>query len=91
VDNPDLHHQLVSILADVFQVELPASLEDVTQDELEEWDSFNHLRLVSDLEDIFQITIDDEDIPDMTSLKQVKALLQRHGANSVDGTDPMSQ
>ena len=83
---PDLHHQLVSILAEVFQVELPASLEDVTQEELEEWDSFNHLRLVSDLEDIFQITIDDEDIPEMTSLKQVKALLQRYGATSVDGT-----
>lgn len=87
MQHPDLHHQLVSILAEVFQVELPASLEDVTQDELEEWDSFNHLRLVSDLEDIFQITIDDEDIPEMTSLKQVKALLQRYGAISVDQTD----
>lgn len=87
MQHPDLHHQLVSILAEVFQVELPASLEDVTQDELEEWDSFNHLRLVSDLEDIFQITIDDEDIPEMTSLKQVKALLQRYGATSVDQTD----
>jgi acyl carrier protein len=87
LQHPDLHHQLVSILAEVFQVELPASLEDVTQDELEEWDSFNHLRLVSDLEDIFQITIDDEDIPEMTSLKQVKALLQRYGATSVDQTD----
>jgi acyl carrier protein len=87
VGHPDLHHQLVSILADVFQVELPASLEDVTQDELEEWDSFNHLRLVSDLEEIFQMTIDDEDIPDMTSLKRVEALLQRHGATSVDKTD----
>jgi acyl carrier protein len=87
LQHPDLHHQLVSILADVFQVELPVSLEDVTQNELEEWDSFNHLRLVSDLEDIFQITIDDEDIPEMTSLKQVKALLQRYGATSVDQTD----
>jgi acyl carrier protein len=87
LQHPDLHHHLVSILAEVFQVELPASLEDVTQDELEEWDSFNHLRLVSDLEDIFQITIDDADIPEMTSLKQVKALLQRYGATSVDGTN----
>jgi acyl carrier protein len=68
-------------------VELPASLEDVTQDELEAWDSFNHLRLVSDLEDIFQITIDDADIPEMTSLQQVKALLQRYGATSVDQAD----
>lgn len=85
--HPDLHHQLVSILADVFQVELSVSIEDVTQDELEEWDSFNHLRLVSDLEDIFQITIDDADIPDMTSLKQVKALLQRYDATSLDQTD----
>ena len=87
MEHADLHRQIVSILADVFQVELPASLEDVTQDELEEWDSFSHLRLVSDLEDIFQITIDDADIPDMTSLEQVKALLQRHGVISVDKAD----
>jgi acyl carrier protein len=87
LQHPDLHHQLVSILAEVFQVEFPASLEDVSQDELEEWDSFNHLRLVSDLEDIFQITIDDVDIPEMTSLKQVKALLQRYGTPSVDQPD----
>ena len=47
----------------------------------------NHLRLDSDLEAIFQTTIDDADILEMTSLKQVKALLQRYGATSLDGTD----
>ena len=83
MEHPDLHHQVVSLLADVFQAELSPSIEDLTQDEVEAWDSFNHLRLVSELEDIFEIAIDDEDIPDMLSLQQIKTLLQRHGVGVI--------
>lgn len=82
MEHADLHQQIVAILEDVFQVDLPEPLDDLSQDELEAWDSFNHLRLVSELEDTFEITLDDEDIPDMTSLQRVKALLQRHGVTS---------
>jgi acyl carrier protein len=83
MEHPDLHQQLISILEDVFQVELPEPIDDLTQDELEEWDSFNHLRLVSELEDIFEITLDDADIPEMTSLQRVKSLLQRYGVGTL--------
>jgi acyl carrier protein len=83
MEYPDLHQQLISILEDVFQVELPESIDDLTQDELEEWDSFNHLRLVSELEDTFEIMLDDKDIPEMTSLQRVKSLLQRHGVGTL--------
>jgi acyl carrier protein len=83
MEHPDLHQQLISILEDVFQVELPESINDLTQDELEEWDSFNHLRLVSELEDTFEIMLDDKDIPEMTSLQRVKSLLQRHGVGTL--------
>ncbi len=83
MEHPDLHQQIVTILAEVFQVELPESIDDLAQDELEEWDSFNHLRLVSELEDTFEITLEDEDIPEITSLQRVKALLQRHGVGAL--------
>ena len=83
MEHPDLHDQIVAMLADVFQIELSESIEDLKQDEVEAWDSFNHLRLVSELEDTFEISIDDEDIPDMLSLQQVKALLQRHGVGVI--------
>jgi acyl carrier protein len=83
MEHPDLHQQVVAILEDVLQVELPESIEDLTQDVLEEWDSFNHLRLVYELEDTFEFTLDDEDIPEMTSLQRVKAMLQRHGVGAL--------
>jgi acyl carrier protein len=83
MEHPDLHQQLVSILEDIFQVELPESIDDLAQDELEEWDSFNHLRLVSELEDTFEIMLDDKDIPEMTSLQRVKSLLQRYGVGTL--------
>jgi acyl carrier protein len=77
--HPDLHQQVVNILSDVLQVDLDPALEDVMQQDLEEWDSFNHLRLVAELEDVFQITLSDEEIPELTSLQQVKALLRQRG------------
>jgi len=83
MEHPDLHQQIVSILADIFQIELPPSLDDLTQDELKEWDSFNHLRLVYELEDTFEITFDDEDIPAMTSLIRIKELLQHYGVGAL--------
>jgi acyl carrier protein len=83
MQHSDLHQQIISILEDIFQVELPSSIDDLTQDELEEWDSFNHLRLVSELEDTFEIALDDEDIPAMTSLKRIEELLQRHGVGAL--------
>lgn len=75
----DLHRQVVAILADVFQVDIDPSIEDVAQQELEQWDSFNHLRLVSELEEAFHITLSDEEIPELTSLQRVEALLVQRG------------
>jgi acyl carrier protein len=83
MDHLDLHQQVVAILAEVFQVALPPTIEELAQDELEAWDSFNHLRLISELEDTFEITFDDEDIPAMTSLQSIKARLQRHGVGAL--------
>jgi acyl carrier protein len=39
--------------------------------------------LVSELEDTFEIALDDEDIPAMTSLKRIEELLQRHGVGAL--------
>jgi acyl carrier protein len=75
----DLHRQVVAIFADVFQVDIDPSIENLAQQELEQWDSFNHLRLVSELEEIFQIMLSDEEIPELTTLQRVETLLAQRG------------
>jgi acyl carrier protein len=71
---------VVNIFSEIsFQVDLDPSTEDILQQDLKEWDLFNHLRLVAELEDAFHITLSDEEIPELISLQQVKALLGQRG------------
>lgn len=79
--NGSLNERLIAILADVFQVELPAGAADVQQADIEEWDSFSHLRLIAELEDTFEISLSDDEVPEMTSLGKIATTLAQHGVS----------
>lgn len=68
----DLEERLVSIFHDVFQIEPTIDIEHLTQDAVAEWDSFAHLRLILELEQIFEISIADEDAVNMSSFLEIK-------------------
>lgn len=44
-----------------------------------EWDSVAHMRLVSEIEDVFDIMIETEDVIDMSSYATVRTILGRYG------------
>jgi acyl carrier protein len=76
-----LRGKLFAILSDVFQVPLNMASGDILQQELDVWDSFNHLRLVLELEQSFNITLSDADTLEMTSLNKMESLLQARGVS----------
>lgn len=43
-----------------------------------EWDSVSHMVLVTELEDAFDISLDTEDVIDMSSVHKAKEILTRH-------------
>ncbi len=78
-----LHQQLVSLFSDVFQAELDPSIEDISRSQLESWDSINHFRLVAELEQIFNITLSDEEVVTLASLRHIETLLIRRGLGNL--------
>jgi acyl carrier protein len=70
-----LHQKLLTIFADVFQIEIDADAEDIGRDELQAWDSVNHLRLVAEIEELFSIILSDEEVTTIASLSDLKRLL----------------
>ena len=74
-----LHGQVITILNDVMQLELGLEVEDIRRQQVEQWDSVNHLRLVLELEETFGITLNDEDVLSMQSLRQIEGILRRYG------------
>lgn len=43
-----------------------------------EWDSISHMVLITELEDAFDISLDTEDVIDMSSVLKAKEILAKH-------------
>ena len=69
MDLSQIDDQLKAIFLDVFQAELSDSTFDweKQQNDYENWDSFGHLRIVSEIEEKFGIKLDIDDIIYITS------------------------
>jgi acyl carrier protein len=80
--NPELHQKVVAIFADIFQVEIESDVEDIHRDETEAWDSVNHLRLVVEIEEVFEAALSDEEVATIASLRDVEKLLINRGTGS---------
>ncbi len=73
---------------EIFATALAVPAEQIT-DELEyqgipEWDSMSHMILMTELESAYAITIETQDMLDMTSVPKVKELLAKYNI-SVNG------
>ena len=61
--------------------DLDVVTENLTPDEVELWDSITHMDLCAKLEEAFNINFDVEDISEMESIGQIKAILKRYGVD----------
>jgi acyl carrier protein len=73
----------VSIFADVFQVDFDPDTNDISREEVHAWDSINHFRLISELEETFGVSLSDDEVSRLASLRDVKAMLARRGHTAV--------
>lgn len=51
--------------------------DEVTRDDLEEWDSMTHLALVSELEQVFDIILSDDDVTEIKTIGDIKKILSK--------------
>ncbi len=48
---------------------------------IEEWDSLGHMALVAELEDCFSITMETDDIVELSSFSKGQEILQKYGVS----------
>ncbi|BDW10196.1 acyl carrier protein [Polynucleobacter sp. SHI8] len=53
--------------------------EDLAYNALPEWDSIAHMSLVSELEKVYDIMLDTDDILGMSSFAEAKKIIQKYG------------
>lgn len=67
----------MEIVAELFDLD-PALVDDaLTPEDVELWDSMNHLRLVSAVEEEFQIKLSMQEIESIHSLAMLRALVEQ--------------
>ncbi|MFX0013569.1 MAG: acyl carrier protein [Promethearchaeota archaeon] len=52
--------------------------DDISRDDLEEWDSMTHLALISELEQAFDIILSDDEVTEIKTIGDVKRTLIKH-------------
>jgi acyl carrier protein len=67
---------LKQVMATILNVEASKINEELSMDNIKEWDSLRHMNLVLALEEEFKITIPDEDAGNITSYKLIKLVLE---------------
>ena len=68
----------MEIVAELFDLDPAAVHEALTPEDVELWDSMNHLRLVSAVEEEFQIKLSMQEIESIRSLVALQALIEQH-------------
>ncbi len=55
--------------------------ENLKYNDIPEWDSIGHMTLMSSLEEVFQITLETDDIVDFSSYKKGLEILKKYNLN----------
>jgi|TARA_B110000261_G_scaffold158827_1_gene195692 acyl carrier protein len=54
------------------------TLDNLKYNDIEEWDSIGHMGLISAIEDVFEITVETNDVIDFSSFKKGKEILKKY-------------
>ena len=68
-----MRNKIKERMAHVFQLENIA--DDISQSNCKIWDSMNHLNLIVDLENEFNVSLEPEDIADMKNLDLIEKII----------------
>ncbi len=70
-----MNPRLAELIAETFDIPVASVTPELTRDEHPAWDSLNHLRLVTALEEEFGVQLSMDEIENTTSAAQLDALV----------------
>lgn len=70
--------EIKQIMSKVFDLGIDTIGDNATQKDIIKWDSLNHLNLVVEIEDNFDISIEPDDISEMLSIDQILLVVNKY-------------
>ncbi|MGZ5780844.1 MAG: acyl carrier protein [Burkholderiaceae bacterium] len=71
--------KLYNAFAQSLRIDLTRISEDLTFNTIDEWDSVAHMALITEIETVFDVMLDTDEILDMSSVVRARELLSKHG------------
>jgi len=76
MDEDAIRKTLEGVFREVFEDDTLAFADSLSNETVAQWNSLGHIRLVSELEEVFSVTFTLEEIESMTTAARVVALLR---------------
>ena len=73
------NQKLVNAFCDALEIEKSVVVDSLKYQSIEKWDSISHMILIAELEDVFDVEIDTDDVIDMSSVLKAKEILNKNG------------
>ena len=70
--------EVKEILANVLEIDIATIFDNATQKDIAKWDSLQHLNLIVEIEDKYDISIDPEDISEMISIDKIIEIIKKY-------------
>lgn len=70
--------KLIGAFAEALSVDPSIITDDLKYQGIRQWDSISHMVLISQLEETFDVSIDTDDVIDMSSVAKAKEILAKH-------------
>lgn len=72
---------LVNVFVSILEIEANDINENLKYQSIPQWDSINHMFLISEIESVFDIEIDSDDILEIKSFSEAKDILMKYGVD----------
>ena len=70
--------KLIAAFSDALTINADAVKDSLTYQSIPEWDSISHMVLISRIEEAFDVSIDTDDVIDMSSVGKAKEILKKY-------------
>lgn len=71
--------KLNDAFAQSLRIDLTRITDELTFNTIEEWDSVAHMALVTEIETVFDVMLDTDEILDLSSVVKAREILAKHG------------
>ncbi len=71
--------KLIDCFVRTFAIDRAEVTPELAYQSIPEWDSVAHMTLVAEIEDVFDVTLDTDEIIDMSDVSKAVEILEKHG------------